>query len=173
MPINWKSTVGAVAPTIATALGGPLAGLAVKAIAGIFGLGEEPTDAQLSAAVSGATPDQLLALKKADQDFAVHMRELDVDLERISADDRNSARQREIAVRDWVPGVLGVLTVTGYFVVLTLMAWGLVKDNVTKSEAFLIMLGGLIAMTKDIYSYFFGSSAGSRDKDGTIKALSK
>jgi len=47
-----------------------------------------------------------------------------------------------------------------------------VSGNVTKSEAFLIMLGVLGAMTKDIYSYYFGSSASSRAKDDTIKKLS-
>lgn len=173
MAFDWKSTVNTIAPGIATALGGPLAGLATKALLSVFGLDEGSSDQDIAKAIQGATPDQLLALKKAEEDFQVQMKTLDIDLERISAGDRDSARKREMELRDWVPGVLGVLTVLGYFVVLTLMAWGLVSQTVTKSEAFLIMLGGLIAMTKDIYGYFFGSSVGSARKDDTIKALSK
>lgn len=162
---------GAVAPAIATALGGPLAGLAVKAIGSIFGLGDTATDQQMSAAVIGATPDQLLALKKADQDFTLHMRALDIDLEKIAASDRDSARNREIQTHDWVPAILAILTVSGFFVILTVMAWGLVAQTVTKSEAFLIMLGALIAMSKDIYQYYFGSSASSARKDTTISKM--
>ena len=34
--IDWKKIVGSVAPVIATALGGPLAGVATKAVASIL-----------------------------------------------------------------------------------------------------------------------------------------
>lgn len=172
MDFNWKALLGTVAPTIATALGGPLAGLATKGIIGALGLGDDAGEAEIAAALKGATPEQLLALKKADQDFAIRMKELDVDLDRIMVGDRDSARQREIQVKDKIPGILAVLTVGGFFLILGAMSWGLVSGNVTKSEAFLIMLGVLGAMTKDIYSYYFGSSASSRAKDDTIKKLS-
>jgi hypothetical protein len=172
MAFDWKSLLGTVAPSIATALGGPLAGLATKGIIGALGLGPDAGEAEISAALAGATPDQLLAIKKADQQFTLDMERLGVDLEQIAAGDRNSARQREIHIRDKIPGVIAVLTVGGFFLILGAMSWGLVSGNVTKSEAFLIMLGVLGAMTKDIYSYYFGSSAGSRSKDDTIKKLS-
>lgn len=172
MAFDWKALLGTVAPTIATALGGPLAGLATKGIIGALNLGPDAGEAEISAALAGATPDQLLAIKKADQQFALDMERLGVDLERIAAGDRDSARQREIQIRDKIPGILAVLTVGGFFLILGAMSWGLVSGNVTKSEAFLIMLGVLGAMTKDIYSYYYGSSASSRAKDDTIKKLS-
>ena len=49
---------------------------------------------ELAEAAARATPEQLLALKQAEQDFAVKMRELDIDLERIANEDRSSARNR-------------------------------------------------------------------------------
>jgi len=172
MDFNWKSLLGTVAPTIATALGGPLAGLATKGIIGALGLGDEAGEAEIAAALKGATPEQLLALKKADQEFAIRMKELDIDIDRIAAGDRDSARKREIAVRDKVPAILAVITVSGFFAVLIAMSLGLINGGVAKSDAFLILLGGLLAMTKDIYGYFYGSSAGSAKKDETIKSLS-
>ena len=53
-----------VAPTIATMIGGPLAGTAVSALESVFGL--NPTGDKIAAlqAVSTATPDQLLALRQ-------------------------------------------------------------------------------------------------------------
>ena len=44
MDFDWKSVVGTVAPTIATALGGPLAGVAVSSLAAAFGLSSDADD---------------------------------------------------------------------------------------------------------------------------------
>src|SRR4051794_24989640 len=87
--------LGAVAPTIATAFGGPLAGQAVRWVEGALGLPQLGDKEAAAAAIANATPDQILALKKADQDFAVHLKALDIDLERIAAGDRDSARRMQ------------------------------------------------------------------------------
>ena len=89
MAFDWKATLATVAPGLATALGGPLAGMATKAILGALGMADGATASDLAAAVQGATPEQMLALKQADQQFAIQMRELDVDVERVSAGDRD------------------------------------------------------------------------------------
>ncbi|MFO0253092.1 MAG: 3TM-type holin [Betaproteobacteria bacterium] len=101
---DWKSLVATVAPTLATALGGPLAGMATKAIATAVLGRDEATEAELAQALAGATPDQLLALKKADADFAVRMKELDLDLEKLAgqnAADVNKTMQAEAASEHW------------------------------------------------------------------------
>jgi hypothetical protein len=73
------SGVATLAPTVASMLGGPLAGTAVTALEGLFGItpaaGASVDDraAALAPAVAAATPDQVLALKKADYDFQVQM----------------------------------------------------------------------------------------------------
>ena len=153
-----------LAPTIATALGGPLAGLAVQALEEVFGLEPGPKDAVLSA-VAGATPDQILALKKADQDFAVRMKELDIDLEKVNAGDRDSARARQIAMHDKTPAVLAYAITVGYFGTLgAMLAWGVPKG----SEALYIMLGNLGTAWGGAIAYYFGSSAGSAAKNALI-----
>ena len=55
----------------------------------LLGLPADSSEKDVSKAMAAATPDQLLALKQADQDFAVRMRELDIDLEKIAASDRD------------------------------------------------------------------------------------
>ena len=86
--MDWKSIIGAVAPWIGTALGGPLGGMAVEAAANALGISEKTTDA-VKQALSGATPEQMLALKNADQTFALQMQALGfkqiTDLETIAA----------------------------------------------------------------------------------------
>jgi len=72
--------IAGVAPWIASALGGPLVGSAVNVGLKAFGLAStgdpEKDKAAFQGAVEGASPDQLLLLKKADQDFAIQMQAL-------------------------------------------------------------------------------------------------
>ena len=110
--------IGSVAPTIATALGGPVAGMAVKALSGALFGHDSATEEEIQAALANPTADQLSALKKIDADFKVQMKSLDIDLERIAAADRDSARQMAIQTHDWTPRILAVVVV---------IAWGIVQ----------------------------------------------
>lgn len=171
----WKDAgaiLGTVAPVLATAVGGPLAGVAAKAIISALGLPADTPEPAVAAAVAGASADQLLALKKAEQDFAETMRKLEIDVLRIDADDRSNARAMQIANKSWEPGALGALVTIGFFAVLGyLVRYGLPKDQ-TGSEAILIMLGALGAAFGCVVNFFFGSSAGSAKKDSTIASMS-
>lgn len=164
--------VRTVAPSIASAVGGPLAGMATKAISEALLGKPDGTEQELLQAVDRATPEQLLALKKAEQDFAVQMRELDIDLERISVADRDSARNREVKTRDWTPKVLAALITVGYFGALFYMLRnGLPQHG--GSEAMLVMLGTLGTAWGGVVAYYFGSSAGSRAKDELMRQNGK
>jgi len=174
MAFDWKATVGAVAPTIATALGGPLAGLATRAIIGALGLGDGASEAEIATAVQGATPEQLLALKKAGQDFAVKMRELDVDLERIAASDRDSARLMQRETKSYAPGILAAVVVAGFIAssVAVLSGWveGL-KDPLTAALIGTV-IGNITGATMLVLNFYFGTTASSRQKDKMIERLS-
>lgn len=163
--------VKTVAPSIATAVGGPLAGMATKMISEALLGKPDGTEAELVEAAAKATPEQLLALKQAEQDFAIKMRELDIDLERISNEDRNSARNREIKTKDLTPRFLAAAVTFGFFGVLSWMiANGLPANG---GEAMLVMLGTLGTAWGAIISYYFGSSAGSREKTDQLNQVLK
>jgi hypothetical protein len=164
------SLVRTVAPTIASAVGGPLAGIAVRTISDALLGKPDGTEDELAQAALLATPEQLLALKKAEQDFIVQMRELDIDLERIGNQDRDSARNREIKLKDATPKVLAAIITVGYFGVLFWMLNHGLPGN-GGSEAMLVMLGTLGTAWGGIVAYYFGSSAGSRDKNETINRM--
>lgn len=175
MAFDWKKVVGTVAPTIATALGGPLAGLAVKAIGGALGLGEGATEAEVAAKIAGATPADLLALKKADQEFALEMQRLEVDLERIAAGDRDSARQMQRETKSWAPPVLAAVVVGGFIAASVAVLGGWVEGLKDPLIAALVgsVIGNITAATMLVLNFYFGTSASSRAKDETIKSLSK
>jgi hypothetical protein len=129
----------------------------------------DASEEELIQAAQGATPDQLLALKKAEQEFLVRMRELEIDLERIDGADRNNAREREAKVSDWTPRILAAAVTFGFFGTLTYMIqYGLPSQG---GEALLVMLGTLGTSWGAIIAYYFGSSAGSRDKNETINRM--
>lgn len=170
---DWKALLKTVAPTVATALGGPLAGLAVSTIGKALGM-DDATQETISARLQGATPADLLALKKADQDFQAHMKELDIGLESLqittAAGDTKSAREREIAVKDGIPGVLAMLVTAGFFgVLLWMLKYGVPKDG--GSEALLVMLGALGAAWANVVGYYFGSSAQSVKQTAVISKI--
>ena len=73
-----KGVLGAVAPTIGTALGGPMGNMAMGMVAQALGCKNETKT--IEKAVQDATPEQLSELKKIDNDFDVKMKELDIDL---------------------------------------------------------------------------------------------
>ena len=164
MSVDWKKIVGTVAPGIATALGGPLAGLAVKALGGALGLGEGASEDAVAAAVTGANPDQLLAIKQADQAFKVKMRELGVDLTKIEAADRASARELAKA-NMWPQIVLSTVYTVGYFMMMYLFMTGNVEVATNLKAEFNIVLGVMTAAQTMIMQFWFGSSSGSKEKD--------
>jgi hypothetical protein len=164
--------VRTVAPSIASAVGGPLAGMATKAISEALLGKPDGSEEELLQAAARATPEQLLALKRAEQSFAVQMRELDIDLERIAVADRDSARNREVKTKDWTPKVLAALITLGYFGALFYMLRnGLPQHG--GSEAMLVMLGTLGTAWGGVVAYYFGSSAGSRAKDELMRQNGK
>lgn len=161
--------VKTVAPSIATAVGGPLAGMATRAISEALLGKPDGTEDELVEAAKNATPEQLLALKQAEQNFVIRMRELDVDLERIANQDRGSAREREIKTGDYTPKLLAAAVTFGFFGVLFWMIANGLPEN--GGEAMLVMLGTLGTAWGAIVSYYFGSSAGSREKTQAMNRI--
>jgi len=157
-----KRAIAKTAPALARALGGPLAGAAVAQLSkAIFGAGDMDEEA-LSEALIAANPEQLLALKRADHEFQLALREASLEELRIDAGDRASARARQAAMNDWMPSALGVLIIAGFFTVLGAMVSQ--KLPAGTEMQFSIMLGALATMTAAVVNYFFGSSAGSKEK---------
>ena len=154
------------APELARALGGPLAGAATQALAGILLGKAEGSEAQLEEAFAAAEPETLARLKEASLAFQRDLLNAAAEEQRIAAGDRADARAREIQVKDRIPGLLAVVILFGFFAVLGVM---LATEVPAGSETeFSIMLGSLATMAASVMNYYFGSSAGSREKNRLI-----
>src|SRR5258707_9085 len=159
----------------AASLGGPLGTMAASLVGNALGMQKTPANngdaISNTIALAFADPTQRAALVKAEQDFQVQMQQLGYqhaeEIEAIAEKDRDSARNREIQVRDWTPRILA-------FVVVVLCfggeGWYFMHGSPTTASPELIgrILGTLDSALILVLSYYFGSSSGSASKDATI-----
>jgi len=155
--MSWKKIVAGIAPTLATALGGPFAGMAVKAIGNKLIGKENAQEAEVEAALLSATPDQLLKIKELDSEFALEMKRLDVDLEALAVSDRSSAREL-FRVNIWPQITLSVLFIGGYFTILWALFGGTIMLDPSIRDMSNILLGVLTAGIPMILRFWFGGS---------------
>lgn len=176
---DWKKTLGTVAPGLATAVLGPLGGLATKAIVEALGLPQDASEAMISDAIKGATPEQLLALKQADQTFKLQMRSLDIKEDQIAADDRKDSRARAVAMGDWSPIAIGVfIGLIWVLINYTVLTGTIPFANIpfkpaVGPEMVGRILGYIDAAFAAFYIWLYGSNRKSHQKDDTIANLSK
>jgi len=157
--MEWLKSI---APALATALGGPLAGAAVAAIGDALGMSDATKDKIEKALTSGSmTGEQLAAIQTAEIAFKQRMAELGIDLERIATEDRDSARKREMTVMDWTPRVLAFAIIGGFLG----MAYGVLFGQMQADSVLAgTVIGYLSAKAEQVAAYYFGSTAGSVKK---------
>lgn len=152
------------APGIATALGGPLAGMAVTALSKQLGVEDEV--ASVVKAIS------------SDPEAEAKIKQLEHDKFKAILADKASARQREVAVvsSENAPLINKVVTpalalgVTGLsFILFAVLIFVEVKPEA--KDILIYILGVLSAAVTQILSYYFGSSVGSKDKDEQLKTF--
>jgi len=158
--MEWLKSI---APTIASALGGPLAGLAVEAISKAVGI--DPKDVQSTIDSGKLTSEQIGQIKLAEIEMAARAQELGLDFEKLSVEDRKSARDMQSSTRSIIPSVLALSITVGFFGILV----DLMTEQFKTSDALMMMLGSLGTAWTGIIAFYFGSSAGSQAKDQLLR----
>ena len=151
-----------LAPTVASALGGPLAGMAVEALAGKMGVNPEEAQRVLdSGKMSG---DQVAALQQAELALKMKAQEMGLDFAKLENEDRDSARKMQMSNHSWVPPVMAIGITLGFFGILI----GLMSGKVVAGPEIEIMLGSLGTAWTGVVAFYFGSSASSQKKDDLL-----
>jgi Fe2+ transport system protein B len=154
-----KNIIGAVAPTLGTAISGPLGGMAMGKIAEVLGVSNDQKSVQQ--AIQNATPEQMMELKKAEQEFETQMKKLDVDVFKLETQDKQNARS--MFSKDWTARVIGVAIIGGFLGYIFLVTLQPPEQN---SEALInLVLGYLGGLASAIISFYFGASNTSDKKD--------
>ena len=151
-----------IAPTVATALGGPLAGLAVDALGAACGWTDATKEKVESVLTSGQmTGEQIAQVKAAEIALQQRLAELKVDLESIDQKDRASARERQSATKDGTNTVLAYLIICSFIWMVALMLLGYAKVETVLGGT---LVGYLSAKAEQVLAYYFGSTRGSAMK---------
>lgn len=145
------SLLKGVAPTLATIVAGPLGGAAVSAIAGKFGVSDSVE--AVAKAIAG------------DPQAAQKLAEIDLKQFEMENADKDSARNRELAIATsaaspWYSKMVTPALALGVFVLWSTVNILLLNNNIPDAmrEIVIRMLGSLDAANMLILSYYFGNS---------------
>ena len=143
-----------------------------------FGVGEKPVAVAerivgIAAGVTGAkTPEEALAAMRENAQLAAQFNlavlAADGDLEKACLADRASARERDTKIiqatgHNYRGDALAFLAIGGLLATgVALFIFNVPADS---REYLIYILGALTVIAKDVYSFEFGSSRGSKDKD--------
>ena len=148
-----------LAPTIASAAGGPMAGMAVKMAAKKLGLPDTATANEIEDLIE-REPDKAVMVREADKDFKNRIREMEIDLESFKTEVEDRKDARENFATDWTPKVFSVLTLLlyGAFVmIVTLMPHDQNAETIIS-----LVLGQLSGILGTAAAFFYGSSSGKK-----------
>lgn len=158
--MDWKEIVKTISPIIGTALGGPLAGGAVKVLAeGLLG-NEKASERAVADFITQASPEQLLKIKELEIGFAQRMEELGVDVFKLEVDDRKSAREAHQGNKfiEWFTLMITAMVASFTYLIF----FQEVNDNAQ------VLLQTIINQTFTVWiaavSYWYGTTKNSSDK---------
>ena len=156
------SWIESIAPTIASCLGGPLAGLAVEAVSKAIGV--DPSSVQDTINSGKLTADQIASIQSAEIALKAKAQEMNLDFEQLAVQDRKSARDMQTTTKSFIPPLLALIITLGFFGILV----GMMTGKVTSSDALMLLLGSLGTAWTGVISFYFGSSASSQNKDALL-----
>ena len=190
--MDWKSIIRTAAPVLGTALGGPLAGAAIKVLGdAVLGNPDATQDEVAAAITSGLSPDAIVKMREADNAFKAQMKAMDIDILKLNAqteaaylEDVQSARNANGANRAvfWlgIAILITFATLMGFVMYgsFQLLTGGIVLKDVAVASVVSGLIGTVIGYVagnaQQVVGYYFGSSKGSADKtDALASAVSK
>jgi hypothetical protein len=140
-----------IAPTLATAVAGPLGGAAVSALAAKFGVADSVE--AVAKAIAG------------DPEAAVKLQELELEYAKLDAADRADARKAEVTMATNENAPMLNKSVTPILAIVIVLAWGFIQYHLLTHvvhaemrEIIIRVLGTLDGALVMVLSYYFGAS---------------
>lgn len=166
--MNWQAVLKTLAPTVASALLGPMGGIAVAAIGSALGIDAPTQDKIAKAFVAGQlTPEALEKIKLLELDYQNQERERGFKYAELAFKDVDSARQMQIATHSKMPAVLTVLVTVGFFGILSLLFF---HPELKGNEIVMVMVGQLSAVWAGCVAFYTGTTFSSGNKNAMLAA---
>ena len=144
-----------LAPTIASAAGGPMAGMAVKMAAQKLGV-PDATANEIEDIIE-REPEKAVLLKEADKDFKDRIREMEIDLESFKTEVEDRQHARATFKNDWTPKVFGILALLLYGAYV--MAVTIMPHDQNDETIISLVLGQLSGILGTMAAFWFSGSS--------------
>lgn len=161
--MDFGNLLKVIAPTVETALLGPLGGVAISAIGSILGV-SDATQVKIADVVkSGSmTPEQISKLKELELQYQNDEKERGFKYAELAYKDVDSARNMAVQTKSTTPTILSYGVLIGGATMMACVLFGAAKvDSVLAGT----LIGYTVSEMKQVLQYWFGSSQGSKDKD--------
>ena len=147
-----------LAPTIASAAGGPMAGMAVKMAAEKLGV-PDATANEIEDLIE-REPEKAVVLKQADKEFKDRIKEMEINLEsfKVEVDDRKDARAKFSG--DITPKVFCILALILYGAYV--MTVTILPHDQNDETIISLVLGQLSGILGTCAAFFYGGSNGKK-----------
>ena len=161
----WQNVIKTIAPTVATALLGPLGGAAVAAIGSALGVSDATQDKIKAAIEQGQlTGEQVAKLKELELQFQSEEKERGFKYAELAFKDRDSARTNNTAggiqARLFVMSVVLLVATLGCEAVVLFVGYPKEIPDVLVGR----ILGLMDSVALMVLAYYYGTSAGSAQK---------
>lgn len=173
-----KGIIAAIAPTVGTALGGPFGGIAGGILAkAVTGDSNTPEDKVAQIVQQTNDPAVIEKLVEAENQFKEFMASNKLSEDQLVYEDIASARQMNVSTKDKTPARLAYLMI-GFFCIYSLLVpWWLIHRGANIPSGIVdavitlagTVFGVILSELKNIYGFYFGSSAGSEEKNQTVQ----
>ena len=162
--MEWLKSI---APTIVTALGGPLAGMALAAVSKTLNIAPDEVQDVLNS--NKLTAEQVASIQLAELELKKQAQSMNLDFAKLTVEDRKSARDMQIATKSMLVPSLAILIVSAFIgVVIATLGGFAVVDSVLAGT----LIGYLSAKAEQVVNFYFGSSAGSQAKTDLLSKSS-
>lgn len=164
--MGWLDTLKTLAPTVASALGGPLAGAAVTALGSLFGI-SEPTQDKISKLFTDGqiSAEHLSEIRKLEMDYQNQEKERGFKFAELAFKDVDSARNMQIKTNSNMPAVLTTLVTVGFFSILSLLFF---HPELKGNEIVMVMVGQLSAVWAGCVAFYTGTTFSSGNKNAML-----
>lgn len=173
---DWIKAIFSVAPTVATALGTPLAGAAISAIGNVLGMSEPTSDKIAKAFAEGQIkPEDMVKIKQLEIEFKTHesemglkYAELAVKQDEVIAGDRKDARAMQVATHSKMPALLTGFVTLGFFVILGYM---LTHPEFKSNDIMVYMIGQIATVWSACVAFYVSTTYNSANKNKMLAEM--
>jgi hypothetical protein len=169
--MDWLATLKSVAPTVASAMFGPLGAVAVASVGELLGVSDATKDKISDIILSGQmTPDQIGKLRELELEYQNNEKERGFKYAELSFKDRDSARTANVSGGTQKP--LFWLSLLLLSITLGTECMVLFKGYPEGTDPLVVgrVLGLMDAVAMLVLSYWYGTTNGSAIKNELLVA---